>query len=85
MERVTGIEYKGIFKKVNGSFNSNSVSIKVVPMLGTSGNAGIQSEVFVRICIYTLAVGRGSTGMFTGTHTGVVGLNGAMADPFKSQ
>ena len=54
--RFTGIKREGILEDVNGSLNGDSVPVEVVPMVGVSGDAGIEAKVLVGIGVDTLAV-----------------------------
>ena len=65
-ERIARIKDEGVFVKVDGSLNGHSVAVKIIPMLRTSGNAGIRTKVFVGISVNALSVSGISTGMLTG-------------------
>ena len=39
--RIAGIQNEGVLEKVDRSFNGDSVTIEIVPMLRTAGNAGV--------------------------------------------
>ena len=58
--RFTGIKREGILEDVNGSLNGDPVSVEVVPMVGVSGDAGIEAKVLVGIGVDTLAVSQWS-------------------------
>ena len=61
--RFTGIKREGILEDVNGSLNGDSVPVEVVPMVGVSGDAGIEVKVLVGIGVDTLAIRGIGTGM----------------------
>ena len=83
--RITVIKDKSVFEKIDGSFNGDSVTVKIGPMLCTTRNAGIKTEVLVRVSINALTVSRVGTGMFAGADSFVAFLHRAMADPLESE
>ena len=55
-ERIASVQNKGIFEKIDGSFNGHSVTVEIIPMLRTAGNTGIKTKVFVGISVDALPI-----------------------------
>ena len=82
--RAAGVQDEGILEKVNGSLNGHSVAVKIVPMLRTSGNTGIETKVLVGGSVNAPA-GRGiGAGMFTGADSFAADLHRAGTDPLET-
>jgi len=45
-----------VFQKKNRAFDENSVTVKIIPMLSTTGNTGVKAQFFFRISINTATV-----------------------------
>ena len=82
--RFTGIKREGILEDVNGSLNGDSVPVEVVPMVGVSGDAGIEAKVLVGIGVDTLAVRGIGARMFADAHSGRALGNGSGANPLET-
>ena len=82
--RFTGIKREGILEDVNGSLNGDSVPVEVVPMVGVSGDAGIEAKVLVGIGVNTLAVRGIGARMLTDAHSGRALGNGSRANPLET-
>lgn len=82
--RAAGVQDEGILEKVNGSLNGHSVAVKIVPMLRTSGNTGIETKVFVGVSVNASAVRGIGAGMFTGADSFAADLHRAGTDPLKT-
>ena len=82
--RFIGIKSEGILEDVNGSLNGDPVPVEVVPMVGVSGDAGIEAKVLVGIGVDTLAIRGIGTGMVAAANAGRTLLNGARANPFEA-
>ena len=80
----TGVKGEGVLEDVNGSFNSNPVPVKVIPVVGVSGDTGIEAEVLVGVGINALAISGSGTGMVTNTNPGRALGNRGRANPFKA-
>ena len=80
----TGVEDEGILEDVNGSLNSDSVPVEVIPMVSVSGDTGIEAEIFVGVSVDAPAVRRISTRMFANTDAGGTLLNRGGANPFET-
>jgi hypothetical protein len=48
---------KGVFEQIDRPLDKNAMAVKVFPMTGTAGDAGIKAKVFIRISVDTSAVG----------------------------
>lgn len=83
--RASGVQDEGILEKVNGSLNGHSVVVKIVPMLRTSGNTGIETKVLVRIRVNAPAVRGIGAGMFTGADSFAADQHRAGTDPFETR
>ena len=83
--RAAGIQDKGILEKIDGSLNGHSVTVKIVPMLGTSGNTGIKAKVLVGICVDTLSVSRFGARVLTGADSFAALLHGTVTDPLEAK
>ena len=81
----TGIKDEGILEDIDGSFNGDPVAVKVIPVVGSSGDAGIEAEILVGVGVDTLAVRGIGTGMFAGANAGGTLPDGAGASPFEAQ
>ena len=82
--RFTGIKREGILEDVNGSLNGDPVPVEVVPMVGASGDAGIEAKVLVGIGVDTLAVRGIGARMFADAHSGRALGNGSGANPLET-
>ena len=82
--RFTGIKREGILEDVNGSLNGDPVPVEVVPMVGVSGDTGIEAEILVGVGVDTLTIGRISAGMVANADAGGALLNGSRANPFET-
>ena len=82
--RFTGIKREGILEDVNGSLNGDPVSVEVVPMVGVSGDAGIEAKVLVGIGVDTLAVRGIGARMFADAHSGRALGNGKRGKPTRN-
>ena len=82
--RFTGIKREGILEDVNGSLNDDPVAVEVVPMVGVSGNAGIEAKVLVGIGVDTLAVRGIGTRVLADTNSGRTLGNGSGANPLEA-
>ena len=82
--RFTGIKREGILEDVNGSLNGDSVPVEVVPMVGVSGDAGIEAKVLVGIGVDTLAVRGIGTRVLADTNSGRTLGNGSGANPLET-
>ena len=82
--RFTGIKREGILEDVNGSLNGDPVAVEVVPMVGVSGNAGIEAKVLVGIGVDTLAIRGIGARMFAHAHSGRALGDGSGANPLKT-
>ena len=80
----TGVKGEGVLEDVNGSFNSNPVPVKVIPVVGVSGDTGIEAEVLVGVSVNALAIRGNSTGMLADTSSGRTVGNRGGANPFKA-
>ena len=80
----TGIKDEGILEDIDGSFNGDPVAVKVIPVVGSSGDAGIEAEILVGVGVDTLAVRGIGTGMVAAANAGRTLLNGARANPFEA-
>lgn len=80
----TGVEDEGILEDVNGSLNGDPVPVEVVPMVGVSGDTGIEAEILVGVGVDTLTIGRISAGMVANADAGGALLNGSRANPFET-
>ena len=56
--RFSAVESKSIFKQIDRSFNGDSMLVKIIPKFSISRNAGIESEILIRISVNAFAVGR---------------------------
>ena len=75
---------KRIFEQANSTLNESSMTVEIVPMLGTARNTGVKAKVFVSISVNAPAVRFWSTGSFTGTSGRFGNRFGFMADEFKA-
>ena len=82
--RFTGIKREGILEDVNGSLNDDPVPVEVVPMIGISGDAGIEAKVLVGIGVDTLAVRGIGTRVLADTNSGRTLGNGSGANPLET-
>ena len=82
--RFTGIKREGILEDVNGSLNGDPVPVEVVPMIGISGDAGIEAKVLVGIGVDTLAVRGIGTRVLADTNSGRTLGNGSRANPLEA-
>ena len=82
--RFTGIKREGILEDVNGSLNGDPVAVEVVPMVGVSGNAGIEAKVLVGIGVDTLAVRGIGARVLADTNSGRAVGNGSRANPLET-
>jgi hypothetical protein len=82
--RFTGIKREGILEDVNGSLNGDPVAVEVVPMVGVSGNAGIEAKVLVGIGVDTLAVRGIGARMLADANSGRAVGNGSGANPLET-
>ena len=80
----TGVEDEGILEDVNGSLNGDPIPVEVVPMVGVSGDTGVEAEILVGISVDALAVRRIGAGMVAKADAGGALLNGSRANPFKT-
>ena len=80
----TGVEDEGILEDVNGSLNGDPVPVQVIPVLGVSGDARIETEVLVGVRVNALAVSGIGTGMLANANAGGALLDGRRADPFEA-
>ena len=83
--RAAGIQDKGILEKIDGSLNGHSVTVKIIPMLRTTGNTGIKAKVLVGIGVDTLSVSRFGAWVFTGADSFTALLHGTLTDPFETK
>ena len=82
--RFAGVEGERILEDVNGSFDGDSVPVKVVPMFSVSGDAGIEAKILVGVSVDTLAVRGIGAGMLTDTNAGRPLLNGSGTYPLEA-
>ena len=82
--RFIGIKSEGILEDVNGSLNGDPVPVEVVPMVGVSGDAGIEAKVLVGIGVDTLAIRGIGTGMLTDTDSGRALGKGSGTNPLET-
>ena len=82
--RFTGIKREGILEDVNGSLNGDPVPVEVVPMVGASGDAGIEAKVLAGIGVDTLAVWGIGARMLTDANSGRAVGNGSRANPLET-
>ena len=82
--RFTGIKREGILEDVNGSLNGDPVPVEVVPMVGVSGDAGIEAKVLVGIGVDTLAVRGIGARVLTDANSGRTLGNGSGANPLEA-
>ena len=80
----TGVEGEGVLEDVNGSLNGDPVAVEVVPVVGISGDTGIEAEILVGISVDALAVRRIGAGMVANADAGGALLNGSRANPFET-
>ena len=80
----TGVEDEGILEDVNGSLNGDPVPVEVIPMVGVSGDTGIEAEILVGVSVDALTIGRIGAGMLANTDAGGALLNGSRANPFET-
>lgn len=80
----TGIKDEGILEDIDGSFNGDPVPVKVVPVVGSSGDTWIEAKTFVGVGVNALAIRGIGTGMVAGANAGRTLLNGARANPFEA-
>ena len=59
----TGIKDEGILEDIDGSFNGDPVPVKVVPVVGGSGETWIEAKILVGVGINALAIRGIGTGM----------------------
>ena len=78
------VETERILEDVNGSLNGDSVPVEVVPMVGVSGDAGIEAKVLVGIGVNTLAVRGIGARMLADAHSGRALGNGSRANPLET-
>ena len=84
-KRIAGIKSECVFEKIDGSFNGHSVTVKIIPMLRTTGNTGIKAKVLVGIGVDTLSVSRFGAWVFTGADSFTALLHGTVTDPFETK
>ena len=82
--RFTGVKSEGILEDVDGSLNGDPVPVEVVPMVGVSGDAGIEAKILIRIGVDALAVRGIGARMLADTNSGRTLLNGGWANPLKT-
>ena len=82
--RFTGVKSEGILEDVDGSLNGDPVPVEVVPMVGVSGDAGIEAKVLVGIGVDTLAIRGIGTGMLTDTDSGRAFGKGSGTNPLET-
>ena len=80
----TGVEDEGILEDVNGSLNGDPVAVEVVPVVGVSGDAGIEAKILVGVSVDALTIGRIGAGMVANADAGGALLNGSGANPFET-
>ena len=80
----TGVEDEGILEDVNGSLNGDPVPVEVIPMVGVSGDTGIEAEILVGVSVDALTIGRIGAGMVANADAGGALLNGSGANPFET-
>ena len=83
-ERFTRVEDEGVFEDVNGSFNGNPVPVKVIPVIGVSGDTRIETEILVRVSVNALAISGIGARKITGTNAGSTLWNRGGANPFEA-
>jgi hypothetical protein len=81
----TGIKDEGILEDIDGSFNGDPVPVKVVPVVGSSGDTWIEAKILVGVGVNALAIRGIGTGMVAGANAGRTLLNGARANPFEAR
>lgn len=59
----TGIKDEGILEDIDGSFNGDPVPVKVVPVVGGSGETWIEAKILVGVGVNALAIRGIGTGM----------------------
>ena len=59
----TGVEDEGILEDINGSLNGDPVPVEVIPMVGVSGDTGIEAEILVGVSVDALTIGRIGAGI----------------------
>lgn len=79
-----GIKDEGILEDIDGSFNGDPVAVKVVPVVGTSWDTGIEAKILVGVGVDALAVRGFGTGMLAGANAGGTLLDGGRANPFEA-
>ena len=42
---------KRFFNEKNSPFNKSAVTIEIIPVVGTAGNTGVKTQIFVRVSI----------------------------------
>jgi hypothetical protein len=52
----TGIKDEGILEDIDGSFNGDPVPVKVVPVVGSSGETWIEAKILVEVGVNALAI-----------------------------
>ena len=80
----TGIKDEGILEDIDGSFNGDPVPVKVVPVVGSSGETWIEAKILVGVGVNALAIRGIGTGMVAAANAGRTLLNGARANPFEA-
>ena len=80
------IQDESILKEIDGSFNGNTVPVKIIPMISTSGDTGIKRKVFVGISVDTLPISSFGAWVLTGADSFVAILHGGgVTDPFEEK
>ena len=82
--RLAGIKSEGVLEDVNGSLNGDPVPVEVVPMVGVSGDAGIETKILVGIGVDALAVRGIGAGVVTDANSGRALGNGSRANPLEA-
>ena len=80
----TGVEDEGILEDIDGSLNGDPVPVEVIPVVGVSGDTGIEAEILVGVGVDTLAVRRIGAGMVANADARGALLNGSGANPFET-
>ena len=79
---------ENVFERTNGTLNSSSSGVEVSPIRRTTQDAGIETQVTVRVDVNAAAIFRRGAGIGTGTAQRAAGdrsmENGLGADKFQA-
>ena len=70
---------------MDGAFDLNTMTVKIIPKLGVARHAGIETEILIWIGIDALAVFGSGVRMPTSADSGIALFHRLMADPFHTE